>query len=81
VDTADLAQYLASNTISRFEVTGRQLILYITALSANETAEISYDLKATMPVSAVDGGAEASLYYEPEKRTRKEAQALVATQN
>lgn len=59
----------------------RQLILYITELGASATRTFAYDLTATMPVTAVDGGAEASLYYEPEKRTRKEAQQLVVAQN
>jgi hypothetical protein len=29
-----------------------------------------------MPVTAVDGGAEARMYYEPEKKTRQAAQPL-----
>jgi hypothetical protein len=29
-----------------------------------------------MPVTAVDGGAEARMYYEPEKKTKSAAKAM-----
>ncbi len=80
VNTDDLQPYLDSGAISKFETTGRQLILYITALDPNETQVLTYGLTATMPVTAVDGGAEASMYYEPEKRIRQESQQLVVAQ-
>ena len=76
VDTDDLQKYLDSGAISKFEMTGRQLILYITALTPSSTQTFEYDLQATMPVTAVDGGAEARLYYEPEKKTRAAAREL-----
>jgi hypothetical protein len=76
VNTDDLQKYLAAGTISKFETTGRQLILYITALAPNATQSFEYSLQATMPVTAVDGGAEARLYYEPEKKTRAAAQPM-----
>jgi hypothetical protein len=78
VDTADLQKYLDSGAISKFEMTGRQLILYITALPPGEVQTFEYDLQATMPVTAVDGGAEARMYYEPEKKARAAARELRA---
>jgi hypothetical protein len=78
VDTDDLQQYLDSGAISKFEMTGRQLILYITALAPSDVQTFNYDLRATMPVTAVDGGAEARMYYEPEKKTRSAARQLRA---
>lgn len=76
VNTDDLRKYLNSGAISKFETTGRQLILYITALAPLATQTFEYTLQATLPVTAVDGGAEARLYYEPEKTTRAKAQAV-----
>jgi hypothetical protein len=76
VNTADLQKYLNDGTLSRFETTGRQLILYITALAPNAKQVFTYDLQATMPVTAVDGGAEARLYYEPEKRARSASKSV-----
>jgi alpha-2-macroglobulin-like protein len=76
VDTDDLRPYLASGAISRFETTGRQLILYLTKVVPGATQVFEYDLLASMPVTAVDGGAEAKLYYEPQKRTKSAAKQL-----
>lgn len=76
VNTDDLQPYLANGTISKFETTGRQLILYLTALAPNATQTFEYGLQATLPVTAVDGGAEAHLYYQPEKKTRAAAQGM-----
>jgi len=76
VDTEDLQRYLDQGKLSKFEVTGRQLILYITALGPSATQVFDYDLQATMPVAVEDGGAEARLYYEPKKRSRARAKTL-----
>jgi len=78
VNTDALQQYLTSGAISKFEVTGQQLILYVTALAPKATLTVRYALQATMPVTAVDGGAEARLYYQPELRARSAAQQLTA---
>ncbi len=76
VNTADLQKYLADGSLSKFETTGRQLILYITALAPSAKQVFNYSLQATMPVSAVDGGAEARLYYEPEKKARSASKSM-----
>lgn len=73
VNTDDLQKYLSDGSISKFEITGRQLILYITKLDPSATRSFEYSLQATMPVTAVDGGAEARMYYEPEKRAKVKA--------
>ncbi len=76
VNTDDLQKYLTAGTISKFETTGRQLILYITTLAPSASQVFEYSLRATMPVTAVDGGAEARMYYEPEKKTRAAAKGM-----
>jgi alpha-2-macroglobulin-like protein len=76
VNTEDLQKYLAAGTLSKFETTDRQLILYITKLSPNAKQVFDYTLQATLPVNAVDGGAEARLYYEPEKKARAASKAV-----
>lgn len=77
VETAALDASISDSALSRYEITGRQLILYITELPAESTRRYNYRLRATMPVSASDGGAEAHLYYEPSTRTASPATALV----
>lgn len=76
VNLDDLQKYLDSGAISKVETTGRQLILYITRLEPKTTSVFEYSLRATLPVTAVDGGAEARLYYEPKKRARAAAQGM-----
>jgi uncharacterized protein YfaS (alpha-2-macroglobulin family) len=79
--TDDLASYLANGQLSRFELTGKQLTLYLTALAASATQDFQYRLRATMPVKAVDGGAEVHLYYQPDQKAQSASQLLVATAN
>lgn len=69
VEMDDLLPYLASGVLSKAEPTGKQLTLYLTKLGPSATLDLSYRLRATMPVTASDGGGEAHLYYEPEKRS------------
>jgi len=76
VNTDDLQKYLDSAAISKYETTGRQLILYLTTLAPNAKQVFEYSLQATLPVSAVDGGAEARLYYEPQKRASAAAKSI-----
>ena len=76
VQTADLDGYVANSSLSRYELTGRQLILYLSTLAPKAQLSFDYHLQATMPVKALDGGAEAHLYYEPSKRALVAGQAL-----
>jgi uncharacterized protein YfaS (alpha-2-macroglobulin family) len=79
--TEDLDPYIADAKLSRYERTGKQLILYLSSLGGSESRAFEYRLRATMPVRAVDGGAEAHLYYQPEQRTEAPAQELVTSEN
>lgn len=78
VDATSLQPYLDSGAISKFETTGQQLILYVTSLAPKATLSLAYKLRATMPVTAVDGGGEVKLYYQPEKRAVVAAHTLTA---
>jgi len=50
LQSEDLDAYVASRTISRYERTAKQLILYVTALPARAQLDLTYRLRATMPV-------------------------------
>jgi len=63
-------------TLSSFESTGRQLILYVPQIAPNAAVAFEYDLRATMPVQAADGGAEAKLYYEPSTKATAAAKEI-----
>jgi hypothetical protein len=66
----------SDGTLSSFETTGRQLILYVPQIAAGGTQVFHYELRATMPVQAADGGAEAALYYEPTTRAVSPSKTL-----
>jgi alpha-2-macroglobulin-like protein len=76
--TEDLDAYVTSKRLSSYEITGKQLILYLTALKPDGATEIAYRLRALMPVKASDGGAEAYLYYQPAQRSAAPATTLEA---
>ena len=73
VSTDDLEQYQTSKVLSAYEITGKQLILYLSALVASGTQTFKYRLQATMPVTASDGGSEVYLYYQPKQRSTAQA--------
>jgi hypothetical protein len=79
--TDDLDAYKQQNVISQYELTGKQMILYLTTLSPSSSLSLKYRLQATMPVKAADGGAEAHLYYEPTQRTAAAATTLEVIAN
>jgi uncharacterized protein YfaS (alpha-2-macroglobulin family) len=76
VATEDLDQYKASGVLSAYEMTGKQLMLYLSSLPASGTQTFKYRLQATMPVTASDGGSEVYLYYQPKQRSSASAVTL-----
>ena len=74
--TGDLDAYKTSKVLSAYEITGKQLMLYLSALPASGTQTFKYHLQATMPVTASDGGAEVYLYYQPKQRSAAPAVTL-----
>jgi hypothetical protein len=76
VATEDLDAYKTSKVLSAYEITGKQLMLYLSALPASGTQTFKYRLQATMPVTASDGGAEVYLYYQPKQRSAAAAVTL-----
>jgi hypothetical protein len=79
--TDDLIPYLTSRALSKFDLTGKQLTLYVSRLNAAQTQSFSYRLRASMPVKATDGGGEAFLYYEPTQRAHAPGTTVEATAN
>jgi hypothetical protein len=76
VATEDLDAYKTSKVLSAYEITGKQLMLYLSVLPASGSQTFKYRLQATMPVTASDGGAEVYLYYQPKQRSAAAAVTL-----
>jgi hypothetical protein len=78
VQTDDLDAYKTQKVLSSYELTGKQLILYVPSLKANAAQAFTYHLRATMPVTASDGGATAMLYYQPNQKVVTTATTMAA---
>ena len=66
VETASLERLRERGSISRYETPGRQVVLYLEDVSEPRSLEVVY--RATQPVEASTGGAEAYDYYNPDDR-------------
>lgn len=79
VETADLGRLVESQTISRFSVTPRQVILYLDELRPGEAFTIRYRLRARFPVRVQAPSSQTYLYYTPEQRADTQPSTLVVT--
>ena len=76
VQTDDLEVLRAQKRISKYEVTPRQLILYVSSMAARSSLQLSYGMRATLPVRAADGGARVYPYYEPTRQQESASTTL-----
>jgi hypothetical protein len=74
--TQDLAALRVEGTISEFEVTGKQIILYFNAIPAGEPTVLSYSLVAQYPIKAQTGGSEVHLYYDSQTNAEEASQQI-----
>jgi CD109 antigen len=63
-----LEPLVEDKTISRFEVAGRKVILYVDDLTPGEERTFTFQVKARFPVRAIIPDSKAYLYYEPQVR-------------
>jgi len=71
VETGDL-KALVGKKIKKYNLTSRQVILYIERLDAGHPLEFSYRLKAKFPLKAKTPTSKVYKYYEPEVETLAE---------
>lgn len=73
----DVPQDYPFAQIQRYELTGRQIILYITNLSEGNPLQFSYRLRAKYPLRAQVPATSAYDYYNPEMNGEQAPQMLV----
>lgn len=78
VNAADFEELVESRKIARYQVTARKVIVYLRQLEADESLELPYRLRATMPVNVQVPAAEAYEYYDPARRGEGGATRLEA---
>jgi hypothetical protein len=72
LETGTLASQKEEKVISEFEVTGKQLLLYLDSLVVGEPRVITYELTALYPLKAQTGGSQAYAYYNAEVKDEAE---------
>jgi len=66
VERADLDKLVATTAITRYDVAGRQVILYFEEIAANATLTFEYGLRAKFPLKAQTPASRIYAYYNTE---------------
>jgi hypothetical protein len=69
VDTEDLDALVEAGTFRRYEMTGRQIIVYFDQISMGPPIVFEYDLVARNPMRGEAPPSDAYLYYDPRSRS------------
>jgi hypothetical protein len=80
VAAEDLDRAVAAGTIARWELTGRQLILYVAKLDPGPPLIVDYGLRAQYPLRARSPASSAWLYYQPEVRSEARPIEIIVTE-
>lgn len=75
-DRAAINQWVTRGDAAKVQFTPRQIIVYLRQLSGETTLQLSYPLRATMPVDAAAPAAKAYEYYDPAVEARSEPARL-----
>jgi len=79
VNTEDLDMCVSRNTIERFDLTGRHIIIYLGQITNESPIAFSYRLKAKFPIRAMTPRSMAYEYYNPDaKAVAKPVEMLVS---
>ncbi len=68
VQTEDLTALVEAKKIDKFNLTGRQIIVYLEELKPRQTVEFTYTLKAKFPIKAKTPKSTVYEYYNPANR-------------
>jgi hypothetical protein len=75
--TEDLDTLVAQGTIDRYELTGRQILVYLTDVSSGQVITLNYQLLARFPIQAQTPSSQAYDYYTPDKRDTDAPQRII----
>jgi hypothetical protein len=77
--TADLDALVEQETVARYELTGRQIIFYLTDMPSNRPYTLTYRLQARYPIRAQTPPSVAYDYYTPVQRAGDAPQRISVT--
>jgi uncharacterized protein YfaS (alpha-2-macroglobulin family) len=75
--TEDLDGLVAQGLIARYELTGRQILVYMTNVPSGQVHRLPYRLQARFPIRAQTPSSQAYDYYTPEKQDTATPQRIV----
>ena len=75
--TEDLDGLVAQGLIARYELTGRQILVYMTNVPSGQLYRLPYRLQARFPIRAQTPSSQAYDYYTPEKQDTATPQRIV----
>lgn len=75
--TADLDALVAQGLIARYELTGRQILIYMTAVPSGQRYTLPYRLQARFPIQAQTPSSQAYDYYTPEQQDTATPQRVI----
>ncbi len=73
-----LDDLVEAGTVSKVEVAGRKVILYVDGLTSGEQRSFTFAVIARFPVRAVIPDSKAYLYYEPQIRAEDAGESITA---
>lgn len=79
VQAADLAALVENKTISKFSLTGRQIIVYLDHVDQASPVTFAYTLRAKFPVKAKTPKSAVYEYYNPAVKHESQPQELVVS--
>ncbi|HHW86092.1 MAG TPA: hypothetical protein GX400_07775 [Chloroflexi bacterium] len=77
--TADLEALAAEGAIDRYELTGRQILLYLTHVRSGEVLTFAYRLQAKYPIRAQTPASQVFDYYAPDQGSVEPPQRMIVT--
>jgi hypothetical protein len=80
VESGDLAQLVSDGVISKFNLTGRQIIVYLDHVDQEKPLSLTYRLKAKFPVKAKTPKSTVYEYYNPDIRDDALPQELLVSE-
>jgi hypothetical protein len=75
----DLEALVERGVIGRYELTGRQILVYLTDVPSGQLIQLDYRLQARFPLKAQTGSSQAYDYYTPDRRDTQPPQRIVVT--
>jgi len=75
----DLDALVESGAISRYELTGRQILLYLTDVPSGKVYRFEYRLRARFPIKAQAPRSQVYDYYTPKRQHTQPPQRIIVT--